>query len=522
MVKTLVNLRFLLLYNALRKNTWQLVAAIFGALYGLIALGLAVAGLIALSFTSVELARTAITLAGAALTIGWVVLPLLTSGIDQTVDPQHLATFPIPRDQLLIALAVSGVLGVPGIITSLAALATAATWWKYPLAAAAAIICAVVGVLICVIGSRMLAALITRLSTGRRGREAQAAVLIVGLLLLGPIIVSAGQLVSDTWESLPAIATVIGWTPLGAIWAAPADIALGQFGTAGLKFLIGLATLAATIVAWRWGLGRALEIPARSSAASAVTHGRGFFRLFPSTPWGAVAARCLTYWIRDPRYALSLLVVPLLPALILFYVGASEATALLNALGPIIAVLLSMSIYTDVSYDNTAFALHLQKGVSGRDDRIGRVLALAVFAVPICLAMTIGFAAFTNSWMILPGLLGVTIGILLSGFAVSSLISGALIFSVPVPGESPFKSKPGGGFGLMWSTFASWTAVAILILPELAFAILAFAGFYWAGWVALAIALVLGSALLALGVRFGGRIMDARAPELLSRLQALK
>ncbi len=523
MVTTLVKLRFLLLFNSLRKSTWQLVAAILGALYGLGALGLAIAGLVALSFAPIDLARTITTLAGAVLTVGWVLLPLVTAGIDQTVDPQRLATFPIPRDQLLVALLVSGVLGVPGIVTSLASIATAVTWWKFPLAAFAAIICAAIGVLICVAGSRMVTALASRVPSGRRSREARGALLIIPLILLGPILIGLGQLVRNFQSTLPDIATVVGWTPIAAIWAVPADVASGDFAAAGLKFLIGLATLVLVIVVWRAALSRALELPARASASSTPgTRGIGFFGVFPGTPWGAVAARALTYWLRDPRYAQSLIVVPLIPALIFFYVGATDATGLLNAVGPIVAVLLAMSIYTDVSYDNTAFALHLQKGVSGRDDRLGRVIALAVFAAPVSLLLTVGSVALTGTWHFLPGLLAITIGVLLTGFAVSSLISGAFIFPVPVPGESPFKSKPGGGFSLMLSTFASWAIMGVLILPELLLAVASFAGFAWAGWVALVVAIVLGSVLLALGVRFGGQILDARGPELLSKLQAQK
>lgn len=523
MVATLVRLRFQLLFNSLRKSTWQLIAAILGALYGLGALLLAVVGLIGLSFTDIEFARTVITLAGAVLTLGWVFLPLLTAGIDQTVEPQRLATFPIPRDQLLLALAVSGVLGVPGIITSIAALATAATWWKYPLAAFSAIICAVIGVLICVVGSRMLAALAARVGTGRRARETKNLLLFIPLILLGPILIGAGQLLRAFQSTLPDIATVVGWTPIAAIWAAPADVASGAFGTAGLKFLIGVATLVVLVFVWRWALARALELPAQSSSTTGPsTRGIGFFGLFPGTAWGAVAARALTYWVRDPRYAQSLIVVPLIPALIFFYSGFSDATGWLNAIGPIVAVLLAMSIYTDVSYDNTAFALHLQKGVRGRDDRLGRVVALAVFAVPVSLLLTIASVWFTGTWMLLPGLLGITIGVLLTGFAVSSVISGAFIFPVPVPGESPFKSKPGGGFSLMLSTFASWGIMGVLVLPELLLAVAGFAGWAWAGWASLAVALVLGSVLLVIGVRYGGSILDSRGPALLSQLQAQK
>lgn len=39
----------------------------------------------------------------------------------------------------------------------------------------------------------------------------------------------------------------------------------------------------------------------------------GWFDLLGSTRTGAIAARSITYWLRDPRYQASLVAVPLLP-----------------------------------------------------------------------------------------------------------------------------------------------------------------------------------------------------------------
>lgn len=523
MVATLVKLRFLLLINGLKKSPWQIVAVVLGGLYGLGILVTAIAGLIALSFAPLELARTVTVLAGAALILGWTVIPVLTSGIDQTVEPARLAVFPIPLDQLLLALAVSGVLGVPGIVTSLAALATVGTWWKFPLAALAALICAAIGVLTAVVGSRMLAALASRIGSGRRAREAKGILIFIPLILAGPIIFAVSGLLRDMRDVLPRVADVVGWSPLGAIWAVPADVASGDFGRAGLEFVIGLATLAAFTALWRWGLGRALEQPAREAKVTAGTRGTGLFGLFPGTPAGAVAARALTYWIRDPRYAQSLITVPLIPLLFVFYGGINDNLGVIVWVGPLIAVLLAMSIYTDVSYDNTAYALHLQTGVSGRDDRIGRVVALAVFAVPVSLALTVGSVAITGSWSMLPGLLGITIGVLLSGFALSSVVSGRFVFAVPAPGESPFTAKPGGGMSLLISNFATWGLLGVLVLPEFILAIVSFAtGQVVFGWVSIVVGALLGGALLIMGTRLGGRILDRRGPELLVQLQNQK
>ncbi|MDF1479656.1 transporter [Leifsonia sp. H3M29-4] len=523
MVATLVRLRFALLGNQLRKSPWQLVAVVLGGLYGLGMLALAVAGLIALAWAPIELARTVVVVAGAAVIFGWTVIPALTSGIDQTVDPARLAPFPIPINTLLLALAVSGVLGIPGIITTLAAFATVGTWILHPLAALAAIVCSAIGVLTAVVGSRMLVALASRIGAGRRAREARTLLVIIPLVLLGPIILGVTELLRGVADVLPRVAEIVSLTPFGAIWAVPADVASGDLGRAGIEFLIGIATLGVFVLLWRWGLARALERPARERSTARSGRGAGLFDVFPGTPTGAVAARALTYWIRDPRYAQSLISVPLVPLLIVFYGGLGGNLGALTWVGPVVATLLALSIYTDVSYDNTAFALHLQTGVSGRADRAGRVIALATFAVPVSLLLTVASVAVTGTWPLLPGLLGITVGVLLTGFGISSAISGWFTFAVPAPGESPFRSKPGGGFSLMLSMIACWSALLVLALPELVLAIVGFAtGQALYGYLSIVVALLVGGTVLVIGVRVGGRILDRRGPDLLSQLQRQK
>lgn len=523
MVATLVRLRFLLLVNGLRKSPFQIVAVVLGGLYGLFLLVTAVAGLVLLRTADIEFARVIVVLAGGVTVLGWTFLPVLTAGIDQTVDTARLAPFPVPINTLVLALAVSGVLGVPGIVTLVASLGTVVTWSRDPLSAVTALVCAVLAVVTAVVGSRMLAALASRVGAGRRAREARTLLVFVPLMLLGPIIFLVSGALRNVSDLLPVVAEVVGWTPFGAAWAVPADVASGDFGKAGLEFVIALATLVLFVALWRWGLSRALERPARTAAASVSKRGAGLFGMFPGTPTGAVAARALTYWIRDPRYAQSLVTIPIVPALLFFWGGFGENLAILVWVGPVVAVLLSMSIYTDISYDNTAFALHLQTGVSGLADRVGRVLALATFAVPVSLLLVLGSVAISNSWPLLIGLLGITIGVLLTGFGVSSIVSGRFTFAVPAPGDSPFKARPGGGFSLMLSTFATWAILGVLTLPEVVLALVGFATENLALSVAsLGVGLVLGGVLLSFGVRWGGRILDARGPELLAQLQNQK
>ena len=507
-----------MLKNSLVRSTWQLVAVIFGALYGLgVLLGVTI-GLLALSGAPVSIARTVVVMAGSALVLGWVVIPLLTSGIDQTLAPARLVTFPIPLNTLLLGLALSGLVGVPGIVTTLGALATAGTWWQHPLIALLAVVCAGIAAATCIVGSRAVTTLSSTFTSGRRFREASGFLAIIPLVLLGPIIVSLSSGIQGSTDAFPALANALAWTPLGAIWAVPSDVALGHGGVAALHLFVGVATLALLLVVWRRSLAIALITPAHTSSRSRGRGKLGFFALLPATPAAAVAARSLTYWIRDPRYARQLLVVPLIPALMFFY-SRNGPLELLNSIGPIVALLLSLSIFTDLSYEGTAFATQISSGIRGRDDRLGRAAALASFGLPIVILFSVGSVWISGFWSVLPGLLGVSIGVFLSGLGVSSYSSARIVIPVPGPGDNPFKAAPGAGFTTALTTFATWGMIGVLVLPELILAVVGSAtGVDLLGWIGLVVGISLGSVLMAVGIRLGGAQLDRSAPELLESL----
>ncbi len=518
MVTHLLRLRLLVLKNSLLRSTWQLVAVIFGALYGLgVLLGVTI-GLLALSGAPVTIARTVVVMAGSAVVLGWTVIPLLASGIDQTLAPARLVTFPIPLNTLLLGLGLSGLVGVPGIVTALGALATAGTWWQHPLIAFLAAVCAGIAAATCIVGSRAVTTLSSTFTSGRRFREASGFLAVIPLVLLGPIIVSLSSGIQGSTDALPALANALAWTPLGAIWAVPSDVALGHGGVAALHFLLGVATLALLLVIWRRSLALALITPAHTSSRSRGRGKLGFLALLPATPAGAVAARSLTYWMRDPRYARQLLVVPLIPALMFFY-SRNGPPELLHSIGPIVALLLSLSIFTDLSYEGTAFATQISSGIRGRDDRLGRAAALASFGLPIVILFSVGSVWISGFWSVLPGLLGVSIGIFLSGLGVSSFSSARIVIPVPGPGDNPFKAAPGAGFTTALTTFATWAVIGVLVLPELILAVVgSAAGMDLLGWIGLVVGIGLGSVLMVVGIRLGGAQLDRSAPELLESL----
>ncbi|GAB2525830.1 transporter [Paramicrobacterium agarici] len=521
MVAVLVGLRFRSMWNALQRNPWQLVGAILGALYGLGMLGLLFVGFVLLSLAPLELARLAVVGAGSVLLLGWLIGPLVTVGVDQTLDPVKLSPFPVPRNTLFVALTASGVLGIPGIVTAVAALGSAIVWWRHPLAIVAALVCAAVAVLTCVTASRAFMAVSSGVSSGRRFRELTGVLIFIPLILLGPIIVGITEGARSFADVLPTIATVLGWTPFGAAWAVPGDVAAGEWGAAAARFAIALATLAVCVMLWRSGLNRMLSSPLRSTSSAQSRKGLGMLGIVPDSRTGAVMARSLTYWMRDPRYAQQLIVVPLIVALMVFYGMMGDGGSVQPTIGLILAAyFLSTSLYADVSYDGTAFALHLTTGVRGIADRAGRALAVAAFAVPLIVILTVAVVALTGDVASLPATLGVTLGITLAGFAAASVTSALLVFPVPKAGDNPFKSQPGAALPSMLAMLGTFGGATVLALPVIVLGIVTIVtGSTVIGWITLAVGAVVGAAELALGIVVGGRIFDRRGPELLARLR---
>ncbi|THG33515.1 transporter [Naasia lichenicola] len=520
MVATLVRLRFLVLGNGLRRSPWQLVAFIFGVLYGLGALTGIGFGLLALSAAPLEIARTVVVIAGSVVVLAWILVPMFAAGIDQTLDTSRLVTFPIPLNTLLAALGASAILGIPGIITVLASIATAGTWWRQPGVAVVAILCGLVGALTCIAASRTVSTIASTVASGRRFREVAGVLVLIPLILLGPIISSAAQGIRTAADALPRVADTLAWTPLGAIWAVPSDLAGGDAASAALHALIGAATLVVLVFAWRLSLAVALITPPHAATRSERHRSTGLLGIAPATVWGAIAARSLIYWFRDPRYLRQLILIPLIPALLVLYSNIFHNPGLLIIAGPVVAFLLSLSIFADISFDGTAFATHLAAAVRGADDRLGRAVALAVFGLPAIVVVILVTAFISDTWAAVPATLGISLGTFLTGLGVSSVTSARLVLPVPAAGDSPFKSPQGANLTNSLATFVAWGILILLVLPELALTIvnLITGDVVW-GWASLVVGVALGLVLVSVGIRIGGRVLDARGVDLLAQLR---
>ncbi|WP_431804109.1 hypothetical protein [Microbacterium sp. bgisy203] len=523
MVATVLRLRYRILGNTLARSPWQLVGFCFGIVWALSILGLVVSAMVgAGALADLTTVRTVAILGGSALLVGWLVGPLLVAGTDATVDAVKLATFPLTRRQVMQILTMVGLTGIPGIATSVAALASVALWVRWPVAAVAAVPCAALAVVTCVLASRLGTALSAGLGGNRRGREIVGTVVLLLVVFAGPLLSGILAVVSgagDLGGQLHLAGSVLGWTPIGAAWAVPGDLAAGAWLTGAAKFVIALATPALLWLAWGRVLDRAASSPPRRTARTVRAGSLGLFGVMPTGGVGATWARSLTGWLRDPRYLRQLIIAPVFPLIFAFTGGVDGFMFMASAL--FAAFVLCFVGYTDISYDGTAFASVLASPIRGWEDRWGRVLGAAGVGIPLVVAIAVVTLAIAGRLGLLPAVLGASLGLLLVGYGVTAVSSALIVTPVAAPGDSPFKTVPGQTFVSGLLVFVVIGVSAVLAAPALVVAAISLTtGDAALAWVALAVGILTGVAVVVAGVLLGGRTLERTGPDLLVRIKA--
>jgi ABC-2 type transport system permease protein len=292
-----------------------------------------------------------------------------------------------------------------------------------------------------------------------------------------------------------------------------------------ISLAIAVATLMLMLAIWRAALLATFRYRGGGAGGRQVAAGRlGLFAVAPATPAGAIGARSLIYWARDARFARQLVLVPLMPALLILLGSLVHADWIAYLGPPIVAGLLPLTLFAVISYDGTAFALHLATCVRGVDDRIGRAAGLLAFALPALVVVALVSLGVVGGWRDLPAVVGISLGVLLSGLAAVSVSSASLVVPVARSGRNPFTAQAGSGMTSLAVSYAVTGVTLALAAPELGIGIAALlvrpAALSAAlGWVALAVGALWGAGSLVIGVRVGGRILDRTGPALLARMR---
>lgn len=247
---TALALRLALLRGALRHgpgSTGRQLGFVGGAMAsGLLAVGAfaVLAGARGPGSVPVDLA----TLLFTAMLAGLVLLPLLTFGSDDLLDPTRLALLPLSGRQLVTVLGAGGLVGVAPVATAIAALGLLPATGRGAASYVVALLAVVLQLLLCVGLSRACAAALSGLLRSRRGRD--LGVVLAALLIIG---IQAGNLLLQRGASgglldaalLHRLVEPLRWTPTGLLAAAPAR----PLPLAALS-LLGVAALSWAVLRW--------------------------------------------------------------------------------------------------------------------------------------------------------------------------------------------------------------------------------------------------------------------------------
>ena len=398
MVATVLRLKLTILKHTLGKDGWRVVLLVCGLVWMVSSIPMLLGGMTWVAGQPVDVAHDVLVVGGALLVLGWGVVPVLLPGLDDSLEIGRFATFGIPVRRLAPALLLSAILGLPTLFTGLVCLAPVLAWLgaSGPAAAAVALVAAPLALATCVVVARLTTGVAALLLGSRRSREVGA---VVGLLLVSlgiPAVISVTSLgLAGSLERVPQVAAVLGWTPLGLAWAAPAAMAQGAPAAAAARLALAAGWVVVGTAVWTVLLRRALvRPPPRGGQVRRRTDALLPRRHRDSSP-GVVAASAITrravrYWSADPRYlsaSLGAVIAPVVIVLLAATVVHVPAVVAL-AMAPLMAGTIGWGRHNDVAFDGSAFWLHVVAHPPGWADRLGRALGTLVWAVPVTVAVS--------------------------------------------------------------------------------------------------------------------------------------
>jgi ABC-2 type transport system permease protein len=464
------------------------------------------------------------------LLAGWVVLPILTFGSDDLLDPSRLALLPLTRRQLLTVMGVGALVGVAPIATTVAALGLLPATGSDPASYVVALLSVVLLLALCVSASRATAAALSGLLRSRRGRDLGvllAALAGLSFQLINPLLQVASSRGHSGEDAFHGLAGPLRWTPPGLLATAPGRSLPGAVGS----LLVAAAVVGALLAAWERSVRRSLEraeISGSRRRRSTALAPRGV--PVPAGRVGAIMAKDLRYLVREPRRLVATVTAVLLPvAIVLGPLVLSGG----RPSGGLVFVVCGIGMLDPISggsnrfgMDGSATWLLLSSAIDGRDarrDLVGGDLAIAAVACPAVLLIGGLLAAVTGGWGYLPPALGGAFALLGIGVAVSGLVAVTAPFAIP-PSQNAFASG-GAGQGLTAGVLAivGLAAEVVLCLPLLGLLLPAL----------LLPSRALGLALLVVGPAYGlavgavlrrqtARLWADRAPEVLQVLAAAR
>ncbi|MGC5285621.1 ABC transporter permease [Micromonospora sp. DT231] len=538
-----VRLKLRVMGNNFRGQGWRIALFIGGALIGL---WFAVTGFFLFAAPGLadngQYAVLVAAAGGALLVLGWLLLPLVFFGVDETLDPARFALLPLSRRTLVTGLLAAALVSVPVLALLVASFGLVLTAWALGgwSAGLVALLGVAGGLLLCVAASRAVTSAFASMLRSRRVRDLAAVLLAVTAAMLGPLQVFGLAALRDAdWDRLTGLATVVGWTPFGAPWTVGIDVAQGRVWAAPVKLLITVVAIGALLLWWSRSLESAMVGAANAGKAPAqrAATGGAVGQLFPRLAgwarrdrFGALVARETRYWWRDARRRANLITIAVVgifvPVLINvtggdfaledgagLTAGAADTSPVLVTISMLlVGVLAAVTLANQFGFDGSAYAVNVVSGVPGRVELRARMVAFSLYVLPMQAFVAVVLSVVLGR----PEWLGLTFGSLVAtygaGLAVNSFISVLGAYSLPET-SNPFAMNSGAGVAKGLLTVLAMAISVVAALPMVVAAALLDDAWLWLA-LPLGAAYGLGAALL--GAYLAGDVLDRRQPELLS------
>ena len=513
MARVFARLKLRLLRNGLRdrqRATMFVVSFVAGVT-------LAFVGFAWLSSTRTDPARAAdhaVVLFG-AVTVGWMILPVMSFSSDETLDPQRLVTLPLGQWQIVRGLTVAGLIGIASVAVTVALCGSfvglAHDPAQFVLIAAAIVETLLLGV----VASRTLVAVLAPVLRSRRGRDALVAFFAISILAPQLLrLANPGGVFDD--RAVARAARIGRWIPFALGGTAAGDAGRNHLVRAGGELVL-LAVFVA-LLAWIWGssLERALTTSDAPAAPTRTRHSAGaglalFPRALPFLPHnrvGAVAAKDLRYLARDPRRRGALISALVYPILIVGNTVArhghkSPTLTLLALVGVVTGSQITLNQF---GLDGDPLWAQVGAGNDPRADLTGKNLAIAVMTIPLVVIIALPLAAITSGWAYLPLTIGLAPGAVAMTLAIGNVTSVRMPFGI-ADRRNPLAANSGRGCAAVFVFFAALILELVLAVPAGVVTAVSLATLPLA--VATVVAIVAGN-LYGIGLWIAGRAIAAR------------
>lgn len=532
MVATLVKLRWRLTINSLRGVWWKILleAWLFLNLFAFLAF--AIGGLIALGMLGWRYTPQVLSVLVTLTVTGWLIFPLLITGADNSLEPRQLRLWVVPSRKLAAGLIVAAGAGGPGIITGLVLLTTVITWLLHGSVAAAAfaLVNMVLAWLTAVIGSRWL---VTAAALGYRRRSRELVTSLGILLIIGlaqvPNLIFSLHLDSSLTGWL-ALARYSQYLPTAWAGAAPAQAASGNYLLAS-AFTVSSALLVGGLY-WLWQRAMTNAMTAdvaandkgagKNSELSKVFAAQEFFAKFMPSPAATVCARSLRYLVRDFRLRISFIAcIFMIVLFMVVFIGQAQRSGsviMVYFASLMISIVMGLSVADDLATDSTAIHTSLLSGISGLHERLGRLVATAIWQLPLVLVVSLIAPLLSNQAKHLPILLGLNLAVWGVVVGVAQILAVVFPYQTNPPEASPFSAKGSGADALLASLaqMGSMLASMLLVTPTIALSV--YCGVsenFQLAWLCVVLGVVNALVVMVVGVRMGGKLLDGRWVRLL-------